>query len=105
MDRKRLEREMKYIFSCTVDSYSKNKFYKECRKEAVWNIKLCTEDEFMSEKSFKEWLRSMDWIEIKYDKYLNEYRYFRTDIPTEVSPLYHRAEKFYNWAKDHTWQR
>ena len=105
MDRKALEHEMKYIFGCCVESYNKELFYKDCRKEAAWNLKLCTEERFMKEDSFRDWIRSMDWIEIKYDLYLNEHRYFRTDISVEMSDLYAPAQKIYNWGKDHTWAK
>lgn len=105
MDRARLEHEMKLIFGCTVESYNKNLFYKECKKEAVWNLKICTEGRFMNERSFEIWIRSMNWIETKHDKYLDESRYFRTDLPIKLSDLYLPAEKIYNWRKNHTWLR
>lgn len=100
MKRSRLEHEMKLLFGCTVPSYNKDKFYKHCKHEAVVHLELCTEEEFMEPQSFERWLNDMDWIEIKYDIYLDEYRYFRTDAPDGKSELYDKAMKIYNKARE-----
>ena len=68
--------------------------YKECSKYLVWTSRMCSEEEFMSVKTFREWVKTFKWLEIRQLTSRSAIIWIRCDYPSnEKSALGKLADK------------